>query len=196
MFPRVTQFYLIEETRWKKRCIAQDPVLFQTLQIPAVMEIPRCQAIIHQAETLARHRGWSTSRHRHYPTTDLPVSAIRHLTPWLHNWVRRVVFPPLATHFDLEVDCLNFNDLFIVKYTTTGQASLEPHRDGCLFSFNILLNSEQEFDGGGTRIIATNQILIATQGMLTLHSGRVYHEGVAITRGVRYLLVGFITYLK
>lgn len=195
MFPCVDKFYQAQQLKWFSRCRIQDDSLFQTFQFPQVMDFVRCQEIIHQAENHARQHGWTTSRHRYYPTTDLPVSSIKYLTPWLHNWVRRTVFPHLATCYDLEGDCLNFNDLFIVKYTAAEQAHLNPHRDGALFSFNILLNSEKEFDGGGTRIVATDQILSASQGMLTLHCGRVYHEGRVITRGVRYLLVGFITYL-
>lgn len=38
-----------------------------------------------------------------------------------------------------------------MKYNASaGQRQLLPHRDGSVFSFNIALNDDNEYDGGGT----------------------------------------------
>jgi hypothetical protein len=40
---------------------------------------------------------------------------------------------------------------FIAQYNATaGQRLLLPHRDGSVFSFNVALNDDGEYDGGGT----------------------------------------------
>ena len=51
----------------------------------------------------------------------------------------------------------------------------------------------QEFDGGGT--FFEHSSLTArphTPGMAVGHSGQVLHSGLAVTRGERYILVGFV----
>ena len=89
---------------------------------------------------------------------------------------------------------LEFRDLFVVKYSTTlgGQHELGMHMDGSVFSFNILLSHASAFDGGGTYFEPTAQTVRPPQGSAVCHSGQVRHSGLAITRGERYLLVGFV----
>ena len=57
----------------------------------------------------------------------------------------------------------------------------------------MLLNQPRDFSGGGTRFhefdIGTLQ---PANDVVIAHYGKIRHEGVAITRGKRYLLVGFI----
>ncbi len=66
------------------------------------------------------------------------------------------------------------------------------HRDGSIVSFNVLLNSENEFTGGGTYIEASNTVYTIDRGDCFVHSGKVRHGGETITSGVRYILVGFL----
>ena len=66
------------------------------------------------------------------------------------------------------------------------------HRDGSIVSFNVLLNSEHEFTGGGTYIEASNTVHTIDRGDCFVHSGKVRHGGETITSGVRYILVGFL----
>ena len=76
---------------------------------------------------------------------------------------------------------------------------MQKHVDGTPFAFNILLNSEREFEGGGTRFYTNDndyELVELKQGDLVLHSGKTQHAGNAITSGIRYILVGFISLLS
>jgi len=165
-----------------------------------------CDYIINESEKFANNNksqtnltGWTQTRHKKYPTTDLPIKEIPHLFSILNNVIRDKVFPIIENEYDVYKYFLDFNDLFIVKYDATKQANLNKHVDGCAFSFNILLNKSSNFEGGGTIIYDTNNnktLVHNTKGGLVLHSGQCFHEGNAITSGIRYILVGFISYIK
>ena len=100
------------------------------------------------------------------------------------------------------------------------QRSVGIHRDGSVISFNVLLNSENDFVGGGTffeqdQVVQNNMITnknnendITTnllkmedvygkvytiqRGDVLIHSGKLRHGGYEITNGKRMLLVGFV----
>ena len=104
------------------------------------------------------------------------------------------------------------NDLFFVKYDPERQASLGAHRDGSLVSFSIAMNAPDEFIGGGTffahpEVEAAGAVMSGAPsgaaddtvvvrpsavGDLISHSGKLVHGGVAITEGLRYIVVGFV----
>ena len=79
---------------------------------------------------------------------------------------------------------------FVVR--DRAQASLPLHRDGSLLSFNILLNNAAAFDGGGTYFELLDTTYRGQQGDAVIHSGRLRHAGAEVTRGERYVLVGFV----
>jgi hypothetical protein len=89
---------------------------------------------------------------------------------------------------------LELRDAFYVRYSAAPgeQAGLVPHTDGSVFSFNVLLNEPADFDGGGTHFEASGRTVRPPRGGAVGHSGQVRHSGVPITRGERYLLVGFV----
>lgn len=78
------------------------------------------------------------------------------------------------------------------------------HRDGSLLSFNVLLCSESEFQGGGTFLphllqqeeahcaAHTDGTVHILQGEACVHSGSALHAGAPITSGLRMVLVGFV----
>jgi hypothetical protein len=91
-------------------------------------------------------------------------------------------------------------DVFAVKYDADaaggGQAALEEHRDGSELSFVVGLNDPAScFEGGGTRVAAVEPPLVVRppeQGSCLSFCGRQPHGGVAVTRGTRYILAGFV----
>ena len=141
----------------------------------------------------AQNGGWTTKRHDAYPTTDIPVKNTP-LAGKISAMVRDRVFPILSKVYGFKTKYLSIRDLFFVKYEAgEGQNSLEFHRDGSLLSFNILCNRSSEFDGGGTLFEALGDRPVEPScGDLVVHSGKLRHSGRAITRGKRYLLVGFV----
>jgi len=159
---------------------------------------PEC-ALVREALRRALDRrgggGWTAGRHADFPTTDLPAFE---LSPRAFSWVRRAVrervIAPFANRHGLDPADLYFKDLFFVLYDADnegGQRHLDLHHDGSLFSFNILLNSEKDFHGGGTLFPALGPVCI-NQGDCCMHDGRVLHGGNPVTKGHRIILVGFV----
>ncbi|CAM9471825.1 unnamed protein product [Choristocarpus tenellus] len=162
--------------------------------------------------------GWSTARHAWHPTTDIAVSSIPVLDHWARKLLLTTVLPSIADLFGFETRHLStegpaspslaacLKDLFAVRYRPGTQDRLAPHRDGNLLSFNILLSEPGSFEGGGTRFAALQGmeggslgfcasdgvVRPSTVGDLTMHTGKLLHEGVRVTRGTRYILVGFV----
>jgi len=143
--------------------------------------------------------GWTTKRHASYPTTDIPIKHTP-LWPEAKRVVYERVFPLMARAYGIKKRNLNLHDLFFVKYdadTPEAQKHLDFHRDGSLLSFSILCNDPAEFDGGGTVFDALGGAVVEPEacGDLVIHSGKLRHSGQAITRGQRYLIVGFVKVL-
>lgn len=157
-----------------------------------------CNFIINESEKHAlKNNGWTTNRHKNYPTTDIPVQRIEKIRVIINNIVNQEIIPRVADFYKVNKFFLDAYEIFVVKYSFDKQNELVFHKDGSLFSFNILLNDVSEFEGGGT-IIKENEkeILIKnSKGGLLIHSGQTLHAGNKITNGTRYILVGFIKYL-
>lgn len=172
---------------------------FNHFCMPNVLSNTLCDLIINESEKYANiNNGWYVDRHRNYPTTDIPIRLIPSLSNLILNVVTYDIFPIIAYRYNISKYFLNCIDLFIVKYHENFQTKLERHVDGSIFSFNILLNDPCDFEGGGTNLEENgNDILVLnSKGGLLIHSGKCYHSGKEITKGVRYVLVGFINYIN
>ena len=196
----INELYATEQEKIKNSSKDSDSIQNSFLKEVHIEEdiIPHniCDWIIEEAEQKAKQMGsWTSSRHKAYPTTDIPVVAIESIRNTLANIVHTDIFPVIRKIFGIEKYFLGINDLFVVKYDMYGQQSLEPHKDGSVFSFSILLNDPKDFEGGGTQIMSTEEIYKLNKGGLLIHSGYNKHSGVKITSGLRYLLVGFINYV-
>eukprot|EP00543_Licmophora_paradoxa_P003233 CAMPEP_0202441692 /NCGR_PEP_ID=MMETSP1360-20130828/1195_1 /ASSEMBLY_ACC=CAM_ASM_000848 /TAXON_ID=515479 /ORGANISM="Licmophora paradoxa, Strain CCMP2313" /LENGTH=248 /DNA_ID=CAMNT_0049056783 /DNA_START=323 /DNA_END=1069 /DNA_ORIENTATION=+ len=86
--------------------------------------------------------------------------------------------------------------MFVVRYDDDSRNHLAQHTDDSDISFNVLLSDD--FDGGGTRFWSRlTGLPFATVkpkriGQVLIHSALVRHEGLPVTRGTRYILVGFL----
>ena len=154
-----------------------------------------CNWIVRESELQASRTGWTHGRHKSYPTVDQPVAAIPAVSTFISTVLRTKLFPFIQRAFGLDSDELWLQDLLcaalapascpltgsparsVVKYESgvpDGQTMLATHRDGSLLSFNILLNFQLR------------------QGEVITHCGKLRHSGNHITRGRRYILVGFV----
>jgi len=185
--------------------INSNDILYNHRIFKNILSNTLCDFIINESEKYASNNmneinkdGWTRTRHKNYPTTDLPISNISNISNLVKNIVVYDIFPLIESVYKVNKYFLDCNDIFIVKYKDNEQNKLERHKDGSAFSFNILLNSENNFEGGGTIINEEGKDILVhnTKGSLILHSGQVFHSGNIITKGVRYILVGFISYLK
>ena len=124
-------------------------------------------------------------------TTDLEVDsapAVRHfvLSRGLIPAVRTAM---LASH---GVTPVAFDDMFVVRYDAEEQRELVRHFDAGDVSFMLALSAQTDYAGGGTAFDAMgSEVVHLEQGELVLFDAALYHAGLPITRGKRYLLVGF-----
>jgi len=154
-----------------------------------------CEWFIAESENYAKlNGGWTTQRHNKYPTTDLPLEKITNIFGFTLFSFNNI-FDRITKSYCLP-DYLTFNisDLFVVKYDSSMQNSLELHQDGSFFSINILLSDPNDFEGSGT-YFNDGITCYLNQGDLLVHSGKVKHSGLAITKGNRYILVAFVNIL-
>jgi hypothetical protein len=151
-----------------------------------------CEWIILESEKYAKNNGgWTTRRHENYPTTDIPIEKIPAVFNFVLNSFNDIFNKIKKSYCFTENVVFNIKDLFIVKYNEETQNKLDLHQDGSFLSINILLSDPKDFEGGGTYF---NDGLTAflEQGDLLVHSGRVEHSGLPITKGTRYILVAFV----
>ncbi|KAE9220776.1 hypothetical protein PF004_g13233 [Phytophthora fragariae] len=148
-----------------------------------------------EVNRLAAEQGWCKERHASYQTTDMPCHHVAGLNSWVRATLADRLFPQIAKRYNLpKSKQLLFRDLFFVKYEARkGERSeLALHRDGSVLSFNLLLNSADDFTGGGTYFDATKHTVHITQGDAAVHSGKVLHAGAPVLTGIRQILVGFL----
>lgn len=69
---------------------------------------------------------------------------------------------------------------------------VDMHYDGCDMTFQIMLSDINDYTGGGTFFRCMKKTLKLQQGQVLVHPGELYHKGVDITSGVRFLVVGFM----
>lgn len=155
---------------------------------PNLLSSTECQAILN---TCAQQTEWTTDRHSAFATTDIPIRSNHHLQ-YLEPLVKFRLFPELAGHYKFKVQDLEFRDIFLVKYSTNAQKGLKLHTDGCLFSLTLLISHPNDFEGGGTYFASIDKVVHLNQGDVAYHDARVKHSGIDITKGERYILVGFI----
>lgn len=166
-------------------------------------------SIISIAEaTAAVKGGFDINRHRNYPTTDLAAFAITEpiaihiggivnsiaLNKWLNDTViNGRIFPTIESMYGIDRQYLSMKDLFIVKYDEHGQNRLQIHQDSSSISFNIALNQyDVDYTAGGTYFALINDVIKIDTGDILIHPSKLYHSGHAISKGTRYLLVGFV----
>lgn len=182
----------------RERTVAENRFFFDHVrhgrfQVPqtqqGVFSPEECRDILNVCRSIT---DWTTERHSAFPTTDIPVLGTP-LLAYLPDLVRSRLLENMARHFGFHpTRDLDFRDIFIVKYAANAQKGLEAHTDGCLMSFNILLSHPDDFQGGGTWFESTNEIMRLNQGDALYHDARITHRGVDISKGERYILVGFV----
>ena len=99
--------------------------------------------------------------------------------------------------YQLQPNKLKIEEIFIAKYdgdNEYSQKALEYHEDGSEFSFIIALNDS--YTGGGTHFSKENKTIHLNLGDVVIFCGQTRHGGIPVTKGIRYILPGFIYYGK
>lgn len=154
-----------------------------------------CETSLNGVLEKVKRIGWRTDRHTGYATTDMPSYKAEAVDEWVRVTLSKRLFPKIIKEYSLsKATRFGYRDLFFVKYEDASdvQSGLAPHRDSSVFSFNILLNHQSEFTGGGTYFVDEDETVRKEIGDCVVHSGRVLHMGTPIDSGRRYILVGFL----
>ncbi len=146
-----------------------------------------CDFIIKEAEK----NEWTKKRHKYYPTIDQEVKNIPTLN-FLFDRIKNKINPVIEQKYGFKK--YKLNDFFVVKYDTgkNGMNKLDIHRDTSVLNFIVTLNNTDEFEGGGTIYPEFNKTFKPDKGQVFLSSGKLKHGGAVITKGKRYILIGFI----
>lgn len=131
---------------------------------------------------------------------NVPTRDIHFRQVGLHNmWVKflELYVSPMQSKVYIGYEGKPQTDLaFVVRYKPDEQASLRPHHDSSTYTLNIALNSPGiDYEGGGCRFVRYNcSVTDSRPGWGLLHPGRLthFHEGLTVTKGIRYILVTFI----
>lgn len=161
--------------------------------LPRVLSRDECDKVTAAVIATVAHRGFLKDRHTNHATTDIEASCVRTIDSWLRSVLRDRLFPTFRRKHGYRD--VAFRDLFFVLYERDDQSGLDLHRDATPLSLNILLNRPDDFDGGGTFIEADERVYALDQGDCLVHSGKLAHAGMPVTRGHRFLLVAFIDVL-
>ena len=171
---------IVSNNRFLQRCVLNN-----------IYSKDTCNWIINESELYAKENGgWTTNRHNKYPTTDIPVNNIKPIFKYVLTSIPNIIDKIYTFYCISKNISINIIDLFIVKYEKDAQNKLEIHTDGSFITFSIMLSSSKDYQGGGTEFNDGIQMFLE-QGDVLVHSGYVKHSGLEITKGVRYILVGF-----
>lgn len=192
-------------------------------QILTKEEASQCLQIAkdHAEKTLC----WSkkdSDRHSSYATADFPIDSCDEFISYLDDIdFDSRIWSILSEKYDIDVDDLSFLDFFCAHYESKKDDliddngggimdRLDPHRDGSLLSFTIVLSDSESYVGGGTifdalrdvnpndhpeyeGVMCENGVVrVKNSGDGVLHSGKLKHGGNVVTKGERTVLVGFV----
>jgi prolyl 4-hydroxylase len=165
---------------------------FQRFTVKNFMSKEICKWFIDETENYVSEHGWDTKNFENYITTDINLIKIKNIQEYFFKYELKKIMTlieqsyclPQGTHFDI-------TDLNIIKYDNELIFGLKNHSDSSFITFNIALNSINEYEGGGTYfddgITTKNDI-----GDILIHCGKINHMGIPIKTGLRYILVGLI----
>ena len=149
-----------------------------------------CNELVDLCESVGFGKEQDAARYTQ-ATVDLEVDAAPRVQSFLRTrgLVHAVASCMLRTHGHVPAA---FDDVFVVKYDTQQQRELERHVDAGEVSFMLALSPRASYAGGGTEFdVLAGGPLHLEQGELVLFDASLYHKGVPIVAGTRYLLVGF-----
>ena len=154
--------------------------------------------IMNETMKYVAENGWRTDRHNKYTaTTDIDTILVDGLNTSIIQMTEGF-YPMFSEYYDIPTELLRIFETFVVKYEFKEgvQNTLEPHQDGCEYSFVLALNDPNEYEGGGTRFDYNNKVVKLNKGDLVIFPGKLMHEGVAVTKGTRLILAGFLRVIQ
>ena len=168
-----------------------------------LFSVSACADLIRHATATSRLRGWTTDRHVHAPTCDIPCHELpAEATAWVRRNLHGKLYEAVRACFPGSVPdstLLRCQDCFIVRYDGDGDqaespgfASLKPHQDESTFSITVALNDRDAYEEGGLWIASTGDVLNGDAGTTLCFCGDIVHGGYPVRRGTRWIWTVFL----
>ena len=168
----------------------------QRFQYENIYSKDMCHLIIKESELYADMFGWSTRVIDDYSIRDLSVKQMPIVSRLVYSTFDNIL-DIISRSYNLNTDKLTNNilfdilDVFIVKDIDDDKNSLFMYQDRDFFSFSILLNNTNDFEGNGMNF-SDGLTYHLNQGDMLVYNGMTKHCATPITKGTRYLLFGYI----
>ena len=176
LMPAILSVFIHSDVRRAKQTAHTGPVLLADAKERLIGECPSY--------------AYTEGRHDLYPTPDIPVHEIPWLDLELQPGISRIL-EKIASVFRVSIDDLWLRDLFLVRYTPSGQRGLEEHADVSIFSFIIQISDLVA--GEGTLFSDTGRLERAEPGHAIVFCGARRHRGVQLRTDVpRVIVAGFV----
>jgi hypothetical protein len=165
---------------------------FQRFQIKNVLSKNICKWFIDETDKYVGVNGWETENFKNYSTCDIKLSNLKTVHDYFLKYELEKVMELIVQSYCLPKGTqFNITDLNIIKYSSDLISGLSKHTDSAFIAFNISLNSQFEYEGGGT-YFDDGLTFKNDTGDLLIHCGKIEHIGLPVNIGARYILVGFI----
>lgn len=168
-----------------------------------------CSLIRQMAEDHTKHieliegkdtkRSWRTLYT--YTKMDLPCGEVPNLSSRITDHimadVKRVVGELYGKPNEAyKLRARSWKEPHLLKYQKVDgkdeHLGIEMHYDGCDITWQAMLSDQNEYTGGGTYFRCLRKTIRMKQGQVMVHPGELYHKGLDITSGYRYLVVCFM----
>jgi hypothetical protein len=178
------------QTKGKRRIRFPSPVehpFRYAVVTPGLCPPALCEALCHEANAGT----WTQQRHTQ-PTQDQPLASLSDNRAQVEKWLREVAFAELAKDTGISQEMLAIREAFVIRYDEQ-QAGLDLHRDASILTLSVALNSQHEYEGGGTYFTSLHDVVSLPEvGDMLWHCGKLQHGGAPVKSGVRMLLVCFV----
>ena len=151
-----------------------------------------CNWIINESELYAKENGgWTKNMRSNRHTTDISIDKIPSIFKYILGTLPNIISKFHKYYCIPEITEINILELFILKYEEGYQNKFDMYNNGSFLTFNVMLSSSKDYEGGGTQFNDGIKICLE-QGDLLLHSGYVKHTDLDVTKGKLYILVALI----
>lgn len=200
-------FQYIARTKIKDKVFQEDFIYNKQYVFKSIFDNELCNKIVKECLDINEWVSDSNSLYYHYKYIDidkLSIDTFKTILTIIYNKI-----PELSDLYQLENVKLEITQLVIIKNDENNDYFIRNFKDVEFLKFTILLNSQEEFEGGGIEFsiynptvidisnssLSThermNKIINLQKGDICIH-GSLFYRNHNITKGYMYSLVGYI----
>lgn len=146
-----------------------------------------CDWIINECE-ITKLSTWQESAIENCLTEELDIEKIPYLLRLFLQSISNIS-QKIKEFYSLSDNCvINIVSLFIKKYKSDSENSIELKKNNRSFVINILLSNETDFENEGF-VFDNNEIFKINQGDVVIYSGNTENSFLKLKKGVQYSLI-------